>query len=176
MKIQKNVVLHRGFTLMELLVVIAILGMLIIAGLASFTSSQKKSRDLRRKNDLRQIALAMETYYNDYDSYPLSEVSTNKIQGCWNDAVVSSCDWGMPWKKTQTTGSSTVYMITLPADPLGTHAYVYESDGTYFKLYASLENELDTDVGAKQAGYGVLTCGGVLKCTYGIASSNTTLE
>ncbi|MCL4360231.1 type II secretion system GspH family protein [Patescibacteria group bacterium] len=40
-----------GFTLIELLIVIAILGILVRLGLASFLSSQIKSRDSRRKSD-----------------------------------------------------------------------------------------------------------------------------
>lgn len=164
-----------GFTLMELLVVMAILGILIVAGLASFTSSQKKSRDIRRKNDLRQISLAMETYYNDFGSYPLSDPSTNQIKGCGVSGT-SACEWGSPWKKTPATGTATVYMIAMPIDPTTSHSYYYVSDGTYYKLYASLENELDTGSGVKQVGYGALTCGGSNKCTYAISSSNVTLE
>lgn len=160
---------------MELLVVMAILGVLIVAGLGSFTSSQKKSRDVKRKNDLRQISLALETYYNDFGSYPESDVSTNQIRGCGVDAQ-QVCDWGDPWKKTPASGAETVYMIALPVDPQTGRSYYYESDGSYFKLYASLENELDTGAGINQSGYGSLTCGGTNECTYGISSSNRSIE
>ena len=164
-----------GFTLMELLVVMAILGVLIVAGLASFTTSQKKSRDLRRKNDLRQMSLALETYYNDFGSYPLADSSWHELKGC-GETGTQTCDWGDAWKKTPATGAETIYMITLPADPLSSRSYYYDSDGTYFKLYASLENELDEGSGVKQDGYGSLTCGGTNTCTYGTSSSNKSLE
>lgn len=160
---------------MELLVVIAILGVLIVAGLGSFTSSQKKSRDVRRKNDLRQISLAMETYYNDFGAYPESDVSTNQIKGCGIDGQ-QLCEWGDPWKKTPASGAPTVYMIALPSDPQSGRSYYYESDGSYFKLYASLENELDTGAGINQSGYGTRICGGTYSCTYGISSTNVAIE
>lgn len=163
-----------GFTLMELLVVMAILGVLIVAGLGSFTSSQKKSRDVKRKNDVRQISLALETYYNDFGSYPLSS-PLHKVSGCGTDGT-ASCEWGSPWKKTPASGAPTVYMITMPTDPQTGRSYYYDSDGTFFRLYASLENELDTGIGVKQAGYGSLTCGGSNICTYAISSSNVAVE
>lgn len=164
-----------GFTLMELLVVMAILGVLIVAGLGSFTSSQKKSRDVKRKSDLRQISLAMETYYNDFGSYPSSDSSTHQIKGCGVSGT-TACDWGSPWKKTPATGAATVYMIALPDDPSSSRSYYYDSDGTYYKLYASLENDRDEGAGVKLTGYGSLTCGGTNICTYGISSPNVSVE
>jgi prepilin-type N-terminal cleavage/methylation domain-containing protein len=164
-----------GFTLMELLVVMAILGVLIVAGLASFTSSQKKSRDIKRKSDLRQISLSMETYYNDFGSYPLSDSSTHQIKGC-GTAGTTACEWGDPWKKTPASGAATVYMIALPEDPTTSRSYYYDSDGTYYKIYASLENERDEGAGVKLTGYGSLTCGGTNTCTYGISSPNVAME
>ncbi len=166
---------HSGFTLMELLVVMAILGILIVAGLGSFTSSQKKSRDIKRKSDLRQISLSLETYYNDFGAYPLSDSSTHQIKGC-GSAGTSLCDWGSPWKKTPASGTATVYMITLPSDPSSSRSYYYDSDGTYYRLYASLENEKDEGAGVKQAGYGSLACGGSNACTYAISSPNVAVE
>ncbi len=54
-----------GFSLVELLVVIAILG--VLASITSFTlvGHQKKARDAQRKNDLQQIARAMQSAKND---------------------------------------------------------------------------------------------------------------
>ena len=45
-----------GFTLIELLVVIAIIGLLSSVVLASVRTAQKKGRDARRLQDLKQIA------------------------------------------------------------------------------------------------------------------------
>ncbi len=54
----------RGFTLIELLVVIAIIGILSSVVLASLNSARAKSRDARRIADLKQIATALELYYD----------------------------------------------------------------------------------------------------------------
>lgn len=50
---------ERGFTLIELLVVIAIIGILSSVVLASVRSAQKKGRDARRLQDLKQISNAV---------------------------------------------------------------------------------------------------------------------
>lgn len=162
-----------GFTLMELLVVMAILGILVVAGLGSFSTSQKKSRDIKRKNDLRQMTLALETYYNDFGQYPMSDA--NHIpKGCGAGGA-ASCTWGSVWSDV-TPDPDTIYMISLPSDPTSGRSYYYDSsDGSYFKIYALLENTLDTDTGVRQAGYSGTTCSGVLLCTYGVSSANAAL-
>lgn len=52
--------LKKGFTLIELLVVISIIGILASFITFSFTESQTKSRDSRRKADLESIKKALE--------------------------------------------------------------------------------------------------------------------
>lgn len=163
---------QKGFTLMELLVVIAILGILIVAGFGSFTSSQRKTRDTKRKNDLRQISLALETYYNDKGSYP---VSTNgKITGCITGSGTVDCEWGDKWSDASVT-PETMYMLLLPSDVPTGATYYYDSDGTYFRLYARLENTQDQSDGINLDGYDGTNCGGGALCTYGIASTNASL-
>ncbi|MBI3231963.1 MAG: type II secretion system protein [Candidatus Doudnabacteria bacterium] len=61
---------EKGFTLIELLVVIAIIGLLASVVLLALNSARAKSRDAKRLADVRQIASAMELYYNDISTYP----------------------------------------------------------------------------------------------------------
>lgn len=61
---------QKGFTLIELLVVIAIIGLLASVVLLSLNSARAKSRDAKRLADVRQIASAMELYFNDSGAYP----------------------------------------------------------------------------------------------------------
>lgn len=70
-QIRKNI---KGFTLLEVLIVIAIIGILVSIGLASYSSAQQKSRDARRKGDLKAMQNAWEQYYADSTnaSYPSS--------------------------------------------------------------------------------------------------------
>lgn len=164
----------RGFTLMELLVVMVLLGILVALGLTNFRGSQAKSRDSRRKSELRQIALTLETYFNDKGQYPDDDGAGNIIACAPDDAT--KCDWGSQW----TDSKGTIYMITLPADPSG-KSYYYDVLGaanTSYQLYARLENTLDSDVTKDGSGnpeaYTGLSCGGASLCNYGIASTDTT--
>ena len=59
-----------GFTLVELLVVISIIGVLASVVFASINSARAKARDARRIADLRQIATALEFYYDANGQYP----------------------------------------------------------------------------------------------------------
>jgi len=57
--------LFRGFTLIELLIVIAILGILAAAVLVAVNPAkrQRQARDSARKNDIGQLATALQAYY-----------------------------------------------------------------------------------------------------------------
>ncbi len=56
---------REGFTLLELLVVIAIIAVLISMATVSYSSAQRKSRDSKRKQDMRAIQAALEQYNSD---------------------------------------------------------------------------------------------------------------
>lgn len=58
---------------MEVLVVLGIITTIISFSFSSFTTAQKKARDTKRKNDLRNIQNYLEQYYSVCNfSYPLS--------------------------------------------------------------------------------------------------------
>jgi len=59
-----------GFTLIELLVVVVIIGVLATVVVVSLTSAQEKSRDAKRISDLKQIDLAIDSFYTDYQHLP----------------------------------------------------------------------------------------------------------
>ena len=73
----------KGFTLIELLVVIAIIGILSSVVLASLSTARQKSRDAKRISDVGQIQLALELYFDAYQSYPSTTpvASTATIEG-----------------------------------------------------------------------------------------------
>lgn len=144
---------HFGFTLIELLVVIAILGFLATVGLGSFRSSQIKGRDAQRKNDLAQIQRGLEAYYNDKGRYP---------------GVLPAGEW----RDTEVTGG-TLYMKEIPVDPTS-YRYIYESDGSYYKIFAHLENQKDKDL-VSETGCDAVRgndCGSGSPCNYGVSSAN----
>lgn len=56
---------------MELLIVIAITGILVSISVVSYSSAQKKTRDSRRRSDLKAVQNGFEQYYADNSgSYP----------------------------------------------------------------------------------------------------------
>jgi type II secretion system protein G len=127
---------QKGFTLIELLVVIAIIGILATIVLVSLNTARSKARDTRRISDLRQVALALEMYYDDHSDtgYPA------------DGTPGSGCD---AWA-TMEAALEPTYITSVPADP-GTYSYAYESDADAqgYVLRAQLENDnnaLDDDV------------------------------
>jgi len=139
-----NAIKKAGFTLIELLVTIAILGILATVGLGSFQSSQMKGRDAQRKSDLSQIQKALEMYYNDKGRYP---------------NVLPTGEWSGE--------GGTIYMKFVPTDPKG-GGYCYESDGSYYKIYARLENTKDSKIITPSSS----VCTAASGYNYGLSSSN----
>lgn len=140
-KIEKKL----GFTLLEIMVAVSI--MMIISGvsLASFTFSQRKSRDAKRKSDLSQIARALQVFNEDFGRYPLDV--NGEIIGCHDDDEsdeLEDCAWGDVFA-AYPNATYQLYMSKLPEDPKGGYEYYYVSDGDNFNLYAGLENENDKD-------------------------------
>lgn len=64
----KNI--QKGFTLLEILVVISIIGILVALGTAAFSTTQKKSRDARRKSDIKAMQNGFEQYHAKIGNYP----------------------------------------------------------------------------------------------------------
>ncbi len=125
---------QKGFTLIELLVVIAIIGILATIVLVSLNTARQKARDTRRISDMRQVALALEMYYDDNTStgYP---------------GVAGSDQWAA----METAIEAGAYMASVPSDP-GTGAYGYRvaADAQSYVLSTTLEDDnnsgLDDDL------------------------------
>lgn len=109
-----------GYTLMELLVVISIIGILMGISLVAFQGIRKSGRDARRKADLEQIRSALELCHSTSGSYPESLTTGNPI----------------------TCGGS-IYLQTVPADPLGAD-YLYAEAVSSYTLCANLEGGAET--------------------------------
>ena len=61
-----------GFSLLELLVVVAIVGLLAAIAIPQFSSYRTRAVDSQMKSDLKNAALAMESYFAENKVYPTS--------------------------------------------------------------------------------------------------------
>jgi type IV pilus assembly protein PilE len=66
---------NRGFTLLELIVTVAVLGILLAIAIQQFQLHRAQAIDASMRSDLKNAALAMESYYGEFLSYPTSEAA-----------------------------------------------------------------------------------------------------
>jgi prepilin-type N-terminal cleavage/methylation domain-containing protein len=151
----------RGFTLAELVVAITILAIISAVGFSTFSQSQIRGRDSRRKSDLRAISVALELFRQKNGRYPCTGVGSLGQ----NESSLTSSSWIVDRDSSnasQCSGTNTnlapTYISSVPVDPLnsGSYNYLYQSTGkdyggtclagqSYF-LYATLENVNDPDL------------------------------
>jgi len=130
---------QRGFTLIELLVTIAIIGLLAAIVFVSLNNARAKARDTKRMADLKQIANALELYYDKYGFYPTGS-------GCHGASFADSLSGGDNWI------ALTEFMPKIPKDPSNTSSdacpetwdpnelvFIYMNNGQHYELLAPLE-------------------------------------
>jgi type IV pilus assembly protein PilA len=61
---------NAGFTLLELIVVVAVLGILAAIAIQQFSLFRSRAVDASMRSDLKNGALAMESYYGEFLDYP----------------------------------------------------------------------------------------------------------
>ena len=101
-----------GFTLLEILVSATIIAVLTAIGIVSYSSVNKRSRDVKRKSDLEQVRSALEMYRADNGQYPNIGSGFQLVAGL-TTALVSGG-----------------YMPGLPEDPGNSTDYYYDAVDT----------------------------------------------
>ncbi len=151
-----------AFTLVELIIVISIVALLSTIGITTYSSVQKDARNVRRKADLKEMKTALEAYKAKNSDYP----PTVGLAACPDSATVGDGDWcgicttyNVDGTNTDTGASGYIpglapeFIPKLPRDPreskinsssayplcttdAGSNCYIYNSNGTDYKLLA----------------------------------------
>jgi len=153
--------MRKGFTLIELLVVIAIIAILVAFVVANFVGARSRALDIKKKSELQQVKDALRLYYNDYQIYPATGLTTNSFDGCGvARPPVADCGNGAAF-----TDGTTVYMKQLPPSTSYVWSYQQESSGDDFCLWTTLSNKSDTDIAGSQARCSVCSTAGYTPAT-----------
>lgn len=114
---KNNFQLKQGFTLLELLVVIGIISVLLGFGAVSYSTSQKKARDAKRKADLQALQKVLEQCYsvNTYLYPAITGTGTTSVTADCTAQGGPSLTITDPTTKTYTVtgGSGSTYQIQL---------------------------------------------------------------
>lgn len=140
---------QKGFTLIELLVVIAIIGVLASVVLASLNSARSKARDAKRRQDMKQLQLALEFYRDKYGYYP--PIVGGKQNSCYSSGVNSDIpgSWSSSLQPLVTDG----FIPSLPVDPLNNgvlgvnpkYCYIYNKS-VLLDTYSDCKNNITNEV------------------------------
>ena len=134
-----------GFTLVELLVVIMIIIILATVGLVVYQDLAAEARDATRVNDMAEIVSAVQLATHDAIN-PALALCSGTTAPCSGDTfpVTSSTrnTDGTGWILVNFDAINVVTFNQLPLDPLNnsTYHYVYQSDGTNWRVSVPLES------------------------------------
>lgn len=69
----------RGFSLIELLMVVAVISLLVAIAIVQFASYKAKGVDSQMKSDLKNAAIAMESYFAELQAYPTTVAALSGV-------------------------------------------------------------------------------------------------
>lgn len=150
-----------GFTLIELLIVIGIIGILASVVLVSLNSAREKSRNAGYASQLKQYQNALEMYFSDHGTYPIT--SGYACIGIGHEG--NSCTYGGVYPESS---SASISFRSLLSPYIDTTTRASPQSGTY---KGALYRELNS---GKNYSIIYLLEGANLSCTIGGGASGGT--
>ena len=158
--------MKKGFTLIELLVVVAIIGLLASIVLVSVNSARAKARDVKRMSDLHNVQLALEMYYDKYNTYLVAGTGWSGC-GCGYLAFEGGTYAKAVTRGLQEEGFLSVPIVEDPIQNPGYMIYLCENSQVY-AISARKENPTTDDISYIQR-----TCNGTgINGTYTVYGKN----
>lgn len=110
----RSVRLRTGFTLIELLVVMAIIGLLVAMLMPAVQAARESARRTSCLNNIKQIALACNTYVGTYGSFPSGYITVYDSMGMIpaTDTANFSPAMRIPVSNAQATASITTMSVS----------------------------------------------------------------
>lgn len=124
-----------GFTIVELLIVIVVIAILAAISIVAYNGIQERARFAAMRSDLSSLNKAIQLYYADKGSYPVTPPGTTG--GPCDGATVGWCGWDQATGDNFIPGLVPNYISAtpqLPASNVNNSTYLYRSDGTNYKL------------------------------------------
>jgi len=112
---------RRGFTIVELLIVIVVIGILATITIVAYNGIQDRAKYAREQSDMSSLNRLIQMYYATNGQYP----NTNGSFVGWSQAA------------NFIPGIVPTYaprIPQMPSDPASQNSYLYDSDGTNYKL------------------------------------------
>ena len=126
-KVLKPAKKQSGYGLSNIIVAISVLCLGSSVSAAYLDDALAAARDAQRMGNIRQVQTALNIYYDDNLSYPLSKSVEPTAQA---------------WQEMKVVLEESQYMPEVPEDPLdeGEYKFKYWSDGQIFKLVYETED------------------------------------
>lgn len=186
------------FTKKESIGIFTILFLLVGVSFYNFKISFRGARDIKRRDDLTFLTVALERFYSDYEMYPPASAD-GKIIDCLPAGITTedikkiiggnpslnrkkifsalgSCEWGASSLADVSDPSIPIYLSVIPKDPRSVDgfSYFYFSTTKHYQLYGSFEGK-DLSEYNKNIVARAIECGNRI-CNFGKASRGTPLD
>ena len=141
---------QKGFTLIELLVVISIIGTLSGMVMVTMQDMRAAARDARRKQDLAQIAKAVELYNLEYGNYVIKNSGWNGGGTGWFNYTSGTAYYPRSIAEALSVDGGKIAIVKDPTgattcNPTAGYAYMFYRCGNGFFIYAKLEKPSAAD-------------------------------